>query len=117
MSPLTRKRPRPSTVSLRTYWLPTSFRSISSRSCSSPTSRTSTRSRHSSGEVYAKLDNLAIWPATEYVTSTPTIERALDEIRHELEEQVARFEAEGRLLEAHRLRQRTEYDLGRLTGV
>jgi len=63
------------------------------------------------GEVYAKLDNLAIWPATEYVTSTPTIERALDEIRHELEEQVARFEAEGRLLEAHRLRQRTEYDL------
>src|SRR3972149_11269923 len=69
------------------------------------------------GEVYAKLDNLAIWPATEYVTSTPTIERALDEIRHELEEQVARFEAEGRLLEAHRLRPRTEYDLGRLTGV
>ena len=37
------------------------------------------------GEVYAKLDNLAIWPATEYVTSKPTIERAVDEIRHELE--------------------------------
>src|SRR3972149_994101 len=37
------------------------------------------------GEVYAKLDNLAIWPATEYVTSTPTIERALDEIRPERE--------------------------------
>ena len=36
----------------------------------------------------AKLDNLAIWPATEYVTSKPTIERAVDEIRHELEEQV-----------------------------
>ena len=64
-----------------------------------------------SGEVYAKLDNLAIWPATEYVTSTPSIERAVDEIRHELEEQVARFEAEGRMLEAHRIRQRTEYDL------
>ena len=63
------------------------------------------------GEVYAKLDNLVVWPATEYVTSTPTIERALDEIRHELEEQVTRFESEGRMLEAHRIRQRTEYDL------
>ncbi|MDH5333056.1 MAG: DEAD/DEAH box helicase family protein, partial [Thermoleophilia bacterium] len=63
------------------------------------------------GEVYAKLDNLAIWPATEYVTSKPTVERALDEIRAELEQQVARFEQEGRMLEAHRIRQRTEYDL------
>jgi excinuclease ABC subunit B len=64
-----------------------------------------------SGEVYGRLDNLAIWPATEYVTSRPTIERALDEIRAELEEQVAKFEADGRLLEAHRLRQRSEYDM------
>src|SRR2546430_10697332 len=64
-----------------------------------------------SGEIYAKLDNLAIWPATEYVTSTPTIERAVDDIRHELEQQVAAFEEEGKLLEAHRIRQRTEYDL------
>ncbi|MDX6517958.1 MAG: excinuclease subunit [Gaiellaceae bacterium] len=64
-----------------------------------------------SGEVFARLDNLAIWPATEYVTSKPTIERAVDEIRHELEQQVKHFEAEGRMLEAHRIRQRTEYDL------
>jgi excinuclease ABC subunit B len=64
-----------------------------------------------SGEVYGRLDNLTIWPATEYVTSRPTIERALDEIRAELEEQVAKFDAEGRMLEAHRLRQRTEYDM------
>ncbi len=63
------------------------------------------------GEVLAKLDNLSIWPATEYVTSQPTVERAVDEIRHELEEQIARFEEEGKLLEAHRIRQRTEYDL------
>ena len=63
------------------------------------------------GEVLSKLDNLAIWPATEYVTSKPTVERAVDEIRHELEEQVAKFEAEGRMLEAHRIRQRTEYDM------
>jgi excinuclease ABC subunit B len=63
------------------------------------------------GEVYARLDNIAIWPATEYVTSTPTIERAVSEIRHELEERVKELEAENKLLEAHRLRQRTEYDL------
>ena len=37
------------------------------------------------GEVLSKLDNLAIWPATEYITSKPTVDRAVDEIRHELE--------------------------------
>jgi excinuclease ABC subunit B len=63
------------------------------------------------GEVFARLDNLAIWPATEYVTSAPTIERAVDEIRDELEQQVAFFEEQGRMLEAHRIRQRTEYDM------
>src|SRR6187401_1627564 len=63
------------------------------------------------GEIYSKLDNIAIWPATEYVTSRPTIERAVSEIRHELEDSVKRLELEGKLLEAHRLRQRTEYDL------
>ena len=63
------------------------------------------------GEVLAKLDNLSIWPATEYVTSQPTVERAVDDIRAELNAQVRRFEDEGKLLEAHRIKQRTEYDL------
>jgi excinuclease ABC subunit B len=63
------------------------------------------------GEVYAKLENLTVFPATQYVTSKPTVERAVDEIRHELNQQVTAFESEGRLLEAHRIRQRTEYDL------
>ena len=63
------------------------------------------------GEVYSRLDNLVIWPATEYVTSKPTVERAVDDLRAELEQQVAKFETEGRMLEAHRIRQRTEYDL------
>jgi excinuclease ABC subunit B len=63
------------------------------------------------GEVYAKLDTITVFPATQYVTSKPTIERAYDEIKHELEQQVALFEAQGRMLEAHRIRQRTEYDL------
>jgi excinuclease ABC subunit B len=63
------------------------------------------------GEIYARLDNLVIWPATEYVTSTPTIQRAVEDIRGELEQQVREFEEKNKLLEAHRLRQRTEYDL------
>src|SRR6186713_1272071 len=62
-------------------------------------------------EVFAKLDTITIFPATQYVTSKPTIERAQDEIKHELEQQVALFESEGKMLEAHRIRQRTEYDL------
>jgi excinuclease ABC subunit B len=64
-----------------------------------------------SGEVFAKLDNLTIWPATEYVTSRPTIERAVDEIKAELYGRLSVLEREGKMLEAHRLRQRTEYDL------
>ncbi|NUT56623.1 MAG: excinuclease ABC subunit UvrB [Thermoleophilia bacterium] len=63
------------------------------------------------GEVFAKLDNVTVFPATQYVTSKPTIERAYDEIKHELEQQVSLFESQGRMLEAHRIRQRTEYDL------
>ena len=45
------------------------------------------------------------------MTTPPTIERAAAAIREELERHVATFEEEGKLLEAHRLRQRTEYDL------
>jgi excinuclease ABC subunit B len=64
-----------------------------------------------SGEVYGQLQYLNIFPATQYVTSKPTIERAAEEIRHELEEQVKLFESKGQMLEAHRIRQRTEYDV------
>src|SRR5947208_4036293 len=63
------------------------------------------------GEVYGKTDHLALFPATQYVTSKPTIERAAEQIRHELGEQVRMFESQGKMLEAHRIRQRTEYDL------
>ena len=63
------------------------------------------------GEVLSKLEHITVFPATQYVTSKPTIERAASEIRHELEEQVKLFESKGMMLEAHRIRQRTEYDL------
>jgi excinuclease ABC subunit B len=70
-----------------------------------------------SGEVYARLEHLAIFPATQYVTSRDTIDRSLHEIRHELEEQVKLFESQGKLLEAHRIRQRTEYDMEMLAEL
>jgi excinuclease ABC subunit B len=70
-----------------------------------------------SGEIYDRLQHLAVFPATQYVTSKDTIERSLHEIRHELEEQVKVFESQGKLLEAHRIRQRTEYDMEMLAEL
>src|SRR5690242_3856114 len=63
------------------------------------------------GEVLSRLDTITVFPATQYVTSKPTVERAVVELRAELEAQVKKFEQDGRMLEAHRIRQRTEYDL------
>jgi excinuclease ABC subunit B len=63
------------------------------------------------GEVLDEIDHVAVWPATHYVTEEETIERAVREIRHEMNERTAYFEERGKQLEAHRLRQRTEYDL------
>src|SRR2546426_1910203 len=50
------------------------------------------------GEVLSRYDAITIFPATQYVTSKPTVERAADEIRHELEEQVSQSESEARML-------------------
>src|SRR4051812_14318736 len=69
------------------------------------------------GEVYARTDHLAIFPATQYVTSKPTVERAVVEIKHELDERIKELLAEGKQLEAHRLRQRTEYDVEMMTEL
>jgi excinuclease ABC subunit B len=63
------------------------------------------------GEILDEIDHVAVWPATHYVTEQETLERAVVEIKRELNEQVAWFEERGKLLEAHRLRQRTEYDI------
>jgi excinuclease ABC subunit B len=63
------------------------------------------------GEIFDEIDHVAVWPATHYVTKEETIERSVSEIKHELNERVAFFEERGKLLEAHRLRQRTEYDM------
>ncbi len=63
------------------------------------------------GEVYAELEHIGIWPATHYATDRATIQRALGEIRDELEARCKELENEGKLLESHRLRQRTEFDM------
>ena len=63
------------------------------------------------GELFESVDHVGIWPATHYVTPQPTVQRALHEIRDELETRVAEFDREGKLVEAHRLRQRTQYDM------
>ncbi len=69
------------------------------------------------GEVFGDLQYAAIYPATHYVTPQDTLERAVSEIRDELEERCALFDAQGKLVEAHRLRQRTEYDMEMLREV
>jgi excinuclease ABC subunit B len=63
------------------------------------------------GEVLDEVDHVAVWPATHYVTKEETVDRSVEQIRFELEEQVKWFESQGKDLEAHRLRQRTQYDL------
>jgi excinuclease ABC subunit B len=63
------------------------------------------------GEIYAELEHVAVWPATHYATDRETIERTVAEIRDELESRCSELEAAGKLLESHRLRQRTQYDM------
>jgi excinuclease ABC subunit B len=63
------------------------------------------------------LEHVAIWPATHYNVKEGTMERAVEEIGRELNERCAQLEAEGKLLESHRLRQRTQYDMEMLREV
>lgn len=63
------------------------------------------------GAAVRKLTNIPIWPATHYVTPKEKMDAAIQEIYRELEERVAQFEQEGKLVEAQRLKQRTMYDI------
>jgi excinuclease ABC subunit B len=63
------------------------------------------------GEILDVVQHVSIWPATHYVTEEDSVERSLDAIRTELDTRLAELEDEGKDLEAHRLRQRTMYDL------
>ena len=63
------------------------------------------------GEILAERKHISIYPASHYVTSKENMLRAAGDIEAELEQCLAKFKAEGKLLEAQRLEQRTRYDL------
>ena len=63
------------------------------------------------GAPIRRLETIPIWPATHYVTPKEKMDAAIQEIYKELEERVAFFEREGKLIEAQRIKQRTMYDI------
>ena len=63
------------------------------------------------GEVKNELSHIAIFPASHYVVSKENMERAIREIEVELEEQIRFFKNEGKLLEAQRISERTNFDI------
>ncbi len=69
------------------------------------------------GERIEQLDELVIFPATHYATSEQRMQAAIERIQVELHERLKTFEEEGKLLEAQRLRMRTEYDLEMMQEV
>ncbi|WP_368430462.1 excinuclease ABC subunit UvrB [uncultured Parasutterella sp.] len=69
------------------------------------------------GKVRQKVDRFAIYPTSNYVTPRAETLRAIEAIKQELKEQEAKFIAEGKLLEAQRIRERTHFDLEMLNEV
>lgn len=63
------------------------------------------------GQVKSVVSHVAIYPASHYVISSDKMEKSISLIYGEMLERVAQFEKEGKLLEAQRIRQRTEYDI------
>ncbi len=61
--------------------------------------------------VHGDMEHVGIWPASHYNVREGTVEKAVEEIGRELNARCAELEAEGKLLESHRLRQRTQYDM------
>ena len=64
-----------------------------------------------SGHVLATLEHAALFPATHYATDPEHMEDHIAEIERDLQQRIAEFEADGRLLEAQRIAQRTRYDI------
>lgn len=66
------------------------------------------------GQIVSEKDYVAVYPAKHFMTDDERMKQALVGIREEMDERLKEFEKEGKLLEAQRLRQRTEYDLAML---
>ncbi|MDD5924444.1 MAG: excinuclease ABC subunit UvrB [Clostridia bacterium] len=69
------------------------------------------------GELLSVLRHAAIYPASHYIVPPEKMSDAVKEIRRELDERVKFFESTGKLIEAQRIRQRTEYDIEMLTEI
>ncbi|OJX78820.1 MAG: excinuclease ABC subunit B [Magnetospirillum sp. 64-120] len=69
------------------------------------------------GEKTVRLSEVVVYPSSHYVTPRPTITAALSGIKAEMKQTVARFEDEGKLLEAQRLRERTTFDIEMLEAT
>jgi excinuclease ABC subunit B len=69
------------------------------------------------GRTLRPMDRLALYPARHFVTPEPRLQVALEGIRAELRERLAELRSQGKLLEAQRLSQRTEYDLEMLASI
>src|SRR4051794_2746759 len=67
--------------------------------------------------VHGDLEHIGIWPASHYNVREGTVENAVEEIGRELNARCIELESEGKLLESHRLRQRTQYDMEMLREV
>ena len=63
------------------------------------------------GEIKSSLNHVAIFPASHYVVSKESMDRAIADIEVELEEQIRYFKGEGKLLEAQRISERTNFDI------
>jgi excinuclease ABC subunit B len=69
------------------------------------------------GQSIVRLERAAIYPATHFVSQRSTIERAVVRIRAELEERLLELRGAGKLLEAQRLEQRTNFDVEMLLEI
>lgn len=70
-----------------------------------------------SGEVLATLEHTAIFPASHYVYDKQTIDNAIKEIDSQLDKRIKEFQADGKILEAERIKQRVHYDMEMLQEI
>ena len=69
------------------------------------------------GEVIGERDQISLFPATHFMTNEEQMKQALKRISQEMDLQVKKFEGEGKLLEAQRIKQRTTYDMEMMSEV
>ena len=69
------------------------------------------------GELLATVKHAAVYPASHYIVSADKIQKATEELERELEERIAYFTEQGKLIEAQRIEQRTRYDIEMLREV